>query len=636
MLRALLAVVIVCIAVSPAHGKVLAEWDFDELGSSTTLHDRAGAATGLQSGTGVSVVKSGAGFPGATGFNNAYQFEGNSNAVYVRVDTSRVDGGISALGTGPFTIAGWFDAEERNKGDNHRWIYGNLGQSGGVVISLGKPASASTRGKLHAILGAGPNQVTFQSEQRYDLTADEKQWHWFAVTADGTTMSVYVDGTRLGSVAYQPGTTAKPDDNSNALIGRAFDGRIDQLSIHDSQLSATLSGDELTGGELYDLWRQSVTERAQPADQVSVRTQEVVVFDGEKGWEHNGITYRLACGVNLVQAANGELMMTWLSGTDSEPSTDNCILVARSSDGGWTWSQPEIMVPAGENAGGMTNIFQGDQGQMVALGAHWPVEDEYMTWYYFRQESYDNGRTWSAEEPFTLWNNRACLGRRIKLDDGRWLYPASVFIPRDRPLHGDFEHLAKARNETEAVALEAVFPEPNKDKFARVLHGCMAFLSDDMSGNNLEPGGLVSNRPMGLIEPSVVQLNDGTVVMLMRAQVGGFLWESRSYDRGQTWTPAEQTNIPNPSALAFVLKLNNGDIALFNNPTGGKLGGYGPRDPLAMWVSNDDMKSWAIKQVIASGARCAYPMAIETEDGRLLVAYDRDRRQVRLIHVGFE
>ncbi len=367
----------------------------------------------------------------------------------------------------------------------------------------------------------------------------------------------------------------------------------------------------------------------------TITTQDVTVFDGQKGWEHNGITYRLACGVNLIELPNRDLLMTWLSGTDSEPSTDNCILASRSTDGGWTWSEPWIFVPAGKDAGGLTSLFIGDENQLVAFGAYWPSEDEYTTWYYFRMESRDNGHTWSPRKTFTVYDNHACLAHRIKLDDGRWLFPASIFNKREKGLHGDLNALAHARNEEEAQALAEKFPEPNSDKFARVLHGCMAFLSDGQSATSLYPGGSVNNRPMGLIEPSVVQLKDGTVVMLMRAQVGGFLWESRSHDRGMSWTPAVETTIPNPSTLAHVLRLGDGRIALFNNPTGGKIGAHGPRNPLAMWISNDEMQSWPVKHDIASGAKCAYPKAIETNNGRLLVGYDRDRRQVRVIHVTF-
>jgi hypothetical protein len=362
-------------------------------------------------------------------------------------------------------------------------------------------------------------------------------------------------------------------------------------------------------------------------------TVETVVFDGNAGWEHDGVTYRLACAVNIVEAGNGDLLVTWLSGSDKEPAPDNCVLMARSKDGGQSWSEPWVFIPAGKNAAHVTNLYRANDGTLVALGAHWPAEDEYTTWYYFRMTSKDHGETWSDPEPFTLLNNRASLGRRILLDDGTWLFPGTCFEKRDTPLHGGIEAIAAVADETQARELAQRFDEPNTNKFSRFIHGCIAFNTADDLAVELNPSERIDNRPLGMIEPSVVQLSDGTVVMLMRAEWGGFLWASRSGDRGRRWTPAEPTDIPNPSSMAQLLRLRDGRIALFHNPTGGKVGHRGPRDPLEMWISDDEMRTWGDKSVIASGGRCAYPHAIETTGGQVLVAYDRDRRGVRLIRI---
>lgn len=376
-----------------------------------------------------------------------------------------------------------------------------------------------------------------------------------------------------------------------------------------------------------------------PAPAVSARkpvnAKEVTVFDGYKGWEHDGIIYRLACGVSIAEAGNGDLLAYWLSGADTEPSPDNCILLARSSDGGHTWSEPSVFIPAGEHAGAVSNLFATESGQLVALGAQWPSEEEYTRWNYFRMTSDDHGKTWSSPQPINLRDGRAALGRRIRLSDGRWLFPSNLFLPRAKPLHGTYEQLAKATSETEAAGLAETGAEVNNVKFSRFLHGCMSFIADD-AFTTFEPGGIVNNRPLGLLEPTVIQLKDGSVVMLMRAEWGGFLWKSVSTDGGRTWSPAEQTDIPNPSSLADLMRWPDGRIFLLHNPNGGKVGGRGSRDPLAMWVSDDEMKTWSAKATLASGARCAYPHALRTRDGKLLVAYDRDRRQVRVVHVNVD
>ena len=83
----------------------------------------------------------------------------------------------------------------------------------------------------------------------------------------------------------------------------------------------------------------------------AITVREHIVFDGNKGWKHGGITYRLACGAAVKKAPNGDLLCWWLSGSGSEPATDNNVLMARSTDQGKTWGKPSILVPAGANGG---------------------------------------------------------------------------------------------------------------------------------------------------------------------------------------------------------------------------------------------------------------------------------------------
>ncbi len=262
-LQLMLITTILTAGASLARAGVIAEWNFDALAGGTTLEDQVGAIDGTQSGVGVSVVTSGAGIGGATGFDNAYDFIGNSNSVYVNMGTTATTSPISNLGTSAFTIAGWFDADERNSAGNYRYIFSNLGANGGFIVHLGTPGTASSRGKLLVQVGAGAGAVSVQSAGRFDLTADSQQWHWFAATSDGSTLKVFVDGTLIGSAAYNGSTTATPDAGSTSLIGRAFDGRIDQITVWNQQLDGTLDGNNtLTSGDLYDLWHESIPEPA--------------------------------------------------------------------------------------------------------------------------------------------------------------------------------------------------------------------------------------------------------------------------------------------------------------------------------------------------------------------------------------
>lgn len=130
----------------------------------------------------------------------------------------------------------------------------------------------------------------------------------------------------------------------------------------------------------------------------------------------------------------------------------------------------------------------------------------------------------------------------------------------------------------------------------------------------------------------MVQLKDGRIVMLMRAEYGGFLWRADSTDNGRAWTDAWQTDIPNPTSLAALIRLPDGRIALIHNAKGGVVGERAARDPLSIWLSSDEMENWQVKEDVITGGQLAYPCPLIV-DGRLVFAYDHNRRQARFVEV---
>ncbi len=366
----------------------------------------------------------------------------------------------------------------------------------------------------------------------------------------------------------------------------------------------------------------------------TIHVRETVVFDGNVGWQHDGVTYRLACGARVAEMPNGDLLCWWLSGSDNEPSTDNNVLAARSTDKGKTWSEPSILVEAGEHAGALGVIHTVPNGKLVAFGAHWPSDLEYTVWHFFRMESIDNGNTWSDPEPVQIREtDNIMFDRPILLKNGEYLLPTSFFEKRPQPLRASIAALAHATSEAKALALPPdTTPGAKPDKFATHLHGCSALTTTNPELRDLHEHGAVRNRPLGLLESTAVQLNDDRVVMLMRAEYGGFLWRTESADNGRTWKDAWQTDIPNPTSVPALIRLPDGRIALIHNATGGIIGERGTRDPLSIWLSNDEMESWYVKEDVVTGGQLAYPFPIIL-DGNLVFSYDHNRRESRFVEV---
>lgn len=138
----------------------------------------------------------------------------------------------------------------------------------------------------------------------------------------------------------------------------------------------------------------------------------------------------------------------------------------------------------------------------------------------------------------------------------------------------------------------------------------------------------------GACEPTVIELNDGRVWMLIRTQTGQ-LYESFSTN-GADWSEAKPSTFFSSNSPAFPVRLPDGRLVLFWNnalppPRHGKVIVYGGRDALHAAISDDDGKTWkGFREVYRDPTRhstppktgdrgTAYPHATVTKSGKVLL-----------------
>lgn len=227
------------------------------------------------------------------------------------------------------------------------------------------------------------------------------------------------------------------------------------------------------------------------------------------------------------------------------------------------------------------------------------------------------------------WNNETQgpnPGCKLELWTIRSTDGGKTWSDKQRLLDGynaDFMGLVQTSNGRIVLAAEHLDPE------LRRWVAC-SFVSDDegviwRQGNWIDLGG--HGHHDGAVEPSLAELSDGRMLMVIRTNLDR-LWSAYSEDHGRYWRVIQPIDLDASSAPPWVLRLQNGHLALvWNrlNPEGGvapKTKSEGPssefpaswfREELSIAFSSDDAKTWSEPVVIARepGGQLAYPYLFE-------------------------
>ena len=159
------------------------------------------------------------------------------------------------------------------------------------------------------------------------------------------------------------------------------------------------------------------------------------------------------------------------------------------------------------------------------------------------------------------------------------------------------------------------------------------FLSDD-GGKTWRLGkGKVDLPKRGAMEPEVIELPDGRVLMVLRSQLG-YIAASYSKDGGDTWSKPIDWGVKAPEAPATLRRIPaTGDLLLIWNNTFAKGKNHrGKRTPLTAAISSDGGKTWKHTRNLESRTDNTYAYTSLTFVGprALLSYYVRDEKTGRI------
>ena len=318
--------------------------------------------------------------------------------------------------------------------------------------------------------------------------------------------------------------------------------------------------------------------------------------------------HRASRGGPVVALTDGSLL--WITTEPEAPYLSKSMwqisrLVARrSNDGGRTWQNPQVLQQGTKDysllshtvrqlkSGTVLHIFVRYSGYDYETGTPEKSLSEV-----FIQRSNDNGKTWSnAEKLPTGERYQGDILSMEQLRDGRIVYP--------------FCFLTNVKSQ---FAVSAMYSDDNGKTWKRSI-------------SVLRTGG--GGFESGASEPTLVELPDGKLWMLIRAQTG-FLWESFSSDRGHSWAPAQPSVLPSSNAPATALKLKNGEIAVAWNP---HIQANYARQSLVVGLTKDGKTFNGLREIdftdftddpAASIPHVTYSYLTETKEGDLAISYNK-------------
>ena len=348
--------------------------------------------------------------------------------------------------------------------------------------------------------------------------------------------------------------------------------------------------------------------------------QGIVVAAATPGDGYSGHAYP----GSVVVLPDGGLLATFTGARGQGPHQ---AVGCYSNDGGRTWG-PVTPLMGGETLGlGNTDLGESYADPNVV------VVDQRRVQVYCVSLRHDAAR---------LDLSRTRFWRRCSQDGGRSFGPVEE-LPRHRRYYvGMVSPGLRLHDGT--LAMGYSWDRPAEAGRPATGEGTMDLVSGLLlsrdEGGTWQPGGdchadtakaadALDHATNGLDEPAVVELPDGELFLLGRTGTE-HLWQSRSQDRGQSWSPPEPSPFTSHNCPAALLPLARGAgvAVVYNDHPRLRLN-------LVLRVSRDGCHSWGPPVTlgpwgpVSAQAEAAYPNLCQLADGTVVVVfYQVDRGPV--------
>jgi len=332
----------------------------------------------------------------------------------------------------------------------------------------------------------------------------------------------------------------------------------------------------------------------------------------------------------VVECPDGSLLACWYRGSGERKADDVVIMGARLPSAAGRWSTPFLMADTPGYPDANPVMVVDPYGRLWLMWVTVLANEWHTALLKYRTSSDWAGAGaphWETFEVLHITPGQA-FAATVQREFGR-MEPAAS--PRTAADPGSIEWLERGRRLAEDKFFQRLGWMPRAHPV--ILDGqrlivplysdgydfSLMAISDDWGGHWVASEPLVS---AGGVQPSLVRRRDGRLVALMRdnGPPPQRVLSSESRDRGETWSPVVDSDLPDPGAGLEVIELQSGAWLLINNDT------EKGRHQLTAALSFDEGATWPVRRHLEraepqdSGA-FHYPSVIQSRDGTIHVTY---------------
>jgi hypothetical protein len=301
---------------------------------------------------------------------------------------------------------------------------------------------------------------------------------------------------------------------------------------------------------------------------------------------------------SIERTKGGRIFVTFYSGGKGEGAGNFCVLVYSDDDGKTFTDATAVLNPA--------------EGERAYDPCLW-IDPAGRLWWSYCSQPAQTVRALICDDPDgeivfqkdVLIGGDVMMNKPTVLSDGTWLFACAVW--RKGSMRPEYKRLDEREIERKSFVVAST---DNGATFARL--------------------GGVAAPERSFDEHMVLERRDGSLAMYIRTSYG--IDVAYSFDKGATWTEAQDSKLGGPNSRFFIRRLKSGRVLLVNHiGYDGIENAYDPhkkwrpRNKLAAVLSEDDGATWIGGLLLDARPDISYPDGTQDANGDIWIVHDRDR-----------